>query len=75
MKHLPSEIMALFEQMQPCAQAFILDLARKYVLRWPLAPPSSLPLRPRLVEVHLNQVDNVINGPFPVQVRKVIDSK
>ncbi len=73
---LNTEIELLYEQMQPCAQEFLLGIARKYARRWPLpAPLPSPPLLPRVLDGRLDKVDNVINGAFPVRVREVVDGK
>jgi hypothetical protein len=72
-----AEIVTLCDQMQPCAQEFVRDLARKYAHRWPAAPPSSspAPVLPTGRKVRLDQVDNIINGAFPVSVREVVDGQ
>jgi hypothetical protein len=70
-----SEIESLCRQMQPCAQALVLDIVRKYQLRWPLPPPSGVALPPASLNPRLDHVNNVINGRFLSSVSKVVDGQ
>lgn len=73
----PSEIEVLCSKMQPCAQKLMLDLARKYVSRWPAQAPQPLRLAlvPSGVKVNLDKIDNVIDGAFAVPISEPINCK
>lgn len=67
------EIRDLFSQMAPCGQDLLVEVARKYVARWPVK--SSLRLAHSSIQPTLHDINNVIDSPAPVLVRKAINGK